>query len=129
MRPRGRFLSEPLRSDEVRAFRAAPCDQTRRIRVPFLLAAVIFVFAAKNASAQDTSTSTPSVADSIASEVRGVFERAKKCVVRIEATDDHGHLSGTGFFVDPAGIIYTSYTIGGETSDIVVCSGHGKMPA
>jgi serine protease Do len=91
-----------------------------------LLAAIAFV-SAENVGAQDAAA--PSFADSLASEIRTVFERTKKSVVRIEATDDHGQLSGTGFFVDPAGTIYTSYTIGGETSDIVVCSGSGKMPA
>ncbi|HET6408386.1 MAG TPA: S1C family serine protease, partial [Chthoniobacteraceae bacterium] len=71
----------------------------------------------------------PSVAESIANEVRTVFEKTKKCVVRIDASDEHGQLSGTGFFIDPAGTICTSYTIGGETEDIVICSGEGKMPA
>lgn len=126
MRPR-RFLSELLRRDQNRAFRTAPRSQTLRGYVPFLLAATAFVFAEKTVSAQDAPA--PSVADSLASEIRAVFERTKKSVVRIEATDDHGQLSGTGFFVDPAGTIYTSYTIGGETGDIVVCAGNGKMPA
>jgi S1-C subfamily serine protease len=85
------------------------------------------VFAGRSASAQDTAE--PTVAESIAKEIRSVFEKTKKSVVRIEASDEHGQLSGSGFFVDPAGTIYTSYTIGGESSDIVVCSGQGKLPA
>jgi serine protease Do len=106
-----------LRSHVIRGFHA-----TRSV----LLVAVC-ILGERSVSAQDTTA--PSVAESIANEVRAVFDRTKKCVVRIEATDDHGQLSGTGFYVDPAGTIYTSYTIGGETSDIVVCSGDGKMPA
>lgn len=58
-----------------------------------------------------------------------MFERVRKAVVRIEATDRHGQLSGTGFYIDPAGTLYTSYTIGGESTDLVVCSGEGKLPA
>jgi len=102
---------------------------TVRAHVRFILAVVVCVFAERSVSAQDAPAPQPTVADSLANEIRAVFERTKKSVVRIEAVDDHGQLSGTGFFVDPAGTIYTSYTIGGETSDIVVCSGNGKMPA
>lgn len=72
---------------------------------------------------------TPSVAESLAGEVRAVFERAQKAVVRIEATDRHGKLSGTGFFVDPAGTLYTSYTIGGESTAVEVRFGEKKYPA
>lgn len=70
-----------------------------------------------------------SVAESLASEVSSVFERVQKAVVRIEATDRHGRLSGTGFFIDPAGTLFTSYTIGGEGSDFEVRFGDQKYPA
>jgi serine protease Do len=72
---------------------------------------------------------TPSVAESIAAEVRSVFERTKKAVVQIQGSDEHGRFSGTGFFIDPAGTLYTSYTIGGESTDLVVCLGERKYPA
>jgi serine protease Do len=78
------------------------------------------------ASAQDA---PGSVAESLAGEVRTVFERAQKAVVRIEATDRHGPLSGTGFFVDPSGTLFTSYTIGGESTDIEVHCGTQKYTA
>lgn len=70
-----------------------------------------------------------SVAESLASEVSAVFERTKKAIVRIEATDQHGKLSGTGFFIDPAGTLFTSYTIGGESTDFEVRFGDQKFPA
>ncbi len=38
----------------------------------------------------------------IAEEVRHVFDERRSAVVRIEAFDRHGKLSGTGFFADPA---------------------------
>jgi serine protease Do len=69
------------------------------------------------------------VFDSISQEVRDVFEKSKKAVVRIEAVDDHGKLSGTGFFIDPDGTILTAYTIGGESRDITVLNGDMKFPA
>lgn len=69
------------------------------------------------------------VAENLAVEVGALFEKAKKAVVRIEATDDHGRLSGTGFFVDPAGTLFTSYTIGGESTDFEVRFGDQKFPA
>jgi len=70
-----------------------------------------------------------SVAETLAAEVHTVFEQVKKAVVRIEATDHHGRLSGTGFFIDPAGTLFTSYTIGGESTDIEVRWGDQKFPA
>ena len=64
------------------------------------------------------------VATAIGHEVRIVFEKCRDAVVKIEASDEHGDLSGTGFFIDPNGTLYTSYTIGGTSEDItVVCDG------
>src|ERR1700720_917055 len=40
----------------------------------------------------------PESATAISREVKGVFERASKAVVKIQANDEHGELSGTGFF-------------------------------
>jgi serine protease Do len=73
--------------------------------------------------------STGSVAELIGAEVREVFEKTRSAVVKIEAMDDHGMLSGTGFFIDPSGTVFTSFTIGGESNDLVVRHGRQKYPA
>jgi serine protease Do len=65
----------------------------------------------------------------IASDVQKVFETAKGAVVRIESEDQHGRLAGTGFVVDPAGIIYTAYSVAGESHDIIVELGLARYPA
>src|SRR3954471_9197360 len=57
---------------------------------------------------------------SISREVKEVFEKAGKAVVKIRGTDQHGDLSGTGFFIDPAGTIYTAYSVGGDTENLTV---------
>jgi S1-C subfamily serine protease len=62
-------------------------------------------------------------------EVKDVFERCSKAVVKIEATDQHGDLSGTGFFIDPMGTLYTSYSVGGEAENINVEYKGKKYPA
>ena len=68
--------------------------------------------------------------DSVAQEILGVFNRSKDAVVKIEAMDQrYGMLCGSGFFIDPNGTIYTAYTIGGESHDIVVSVGDKKFPA
>ena len=67
--------------------------------------------------------------DSIAQEIVGIFDHSKNAVVKIEAMDSHGLLCGSGFFIDPNGTIITSYTIGGESHDIVVSVGDKKFPA
>jgi S1-C subfamily serine protease len=67
--------------------------------------------------------------EAIQGQVQGVYEKSGPSVVRIEATDAHGRLSGTGFFIDPNGTLYTSYSVGGESDDIVVCFRGEKVPA
>src|SRR6202162_1444118 len=65
----------------------------------------------------------------ISREVKDVFDRCAKAVVKIEATDQHGQLSGTGFFVDPTGTLYTSYSVGGEADRVTVEFKDKKYPA
>src|SRR5207248_3174223 len=62
-------------------------------------------------------------------EVKDVFERCGKAVVKIEATDQHGELSGSGFFIDPMGTLYTAYSVGGEAENINVEFKGKKYPA
>jgi serine protease Do len=62
-------------------------------------------------------------------EVKDVFARCAKAVVKIEATDQHGDLSGTGFFIDPTGTLYTAYSVGGEAENITVEFKGKKYPA
>ena len=59
-------------------------------------------------------------AGAISREVKALFERCGNAVVKIHAVDEHSELSGTGFFVDPAGTIYTSYSVGGEADNFTV---------
>ncbi len=66
---------------------------------------------------------------SITAEVGKVFARSKDAVVKIEGTDHHGKLSGTGFFVDPNGTLFTSYSIGGTAWDLIVVKDDMRYPA
>jgi serine protease Do len=59
-------------------------------------------------------------AGAISREVKALFERCGNAVVKIHAVDEHSELSGTGFFVDPTGTIYTSYSVGGEADNFTV---------
>ena len=68
-------------------------------------------------------------AEAFQQQIQRLFTKARDAVVRIEAADDHGTLAGTGFFVDPNGTLLTSYTVGGDTRDIVVIVGELKYPA
>src|SRR5438046_9251510 len=90
-----------------------------------LLAKLAFLAAAASLSAQQT----PESATSLSREVKDVFERCAKAVVKIEATDQHGELSGTGFFVDPTGTLYTAYSSGGEAENVTVEFKGKKYPA
>lgn len=90
-----------------------------------MLAAFASLAAAASLSAQQT----PDSPSTISREVKDVFERCAKAVVKIEATDQHGELSGTGFFIDPTGTLYTAYSVGGEADNITVEFKGRKYPA
>src|SRR5216684_2369649 len=90
-----------------------------------LLAKLAFFAAAASLSAQPG----PESATTISREVKDVFERCAKAIVKIEATDQHGELSGTGFFVDPTGTLYTAYSVGGEAENVTVEFKGKKYPA
>jgi S1-C subfamily serine protease len=62
----------------------------------------------------------PTSATSISREVKDVFDKSAKAVVKIRGTDQYGELSGTGFFIDPAGMLYTAFSVGGDTENITV---------
>jgi S1-C subfamily serine protease len=57
---------------------------------------------------------------SISREVKDVFDKSAKAVVKIRGTDQYGELSGTGFFIDPAGTLYTAFSVGGDTENVKV---------
>src|SRR5438132_12367940 len=90
-----------------------------------LLAKLAFFAVAASLSAQPG----PDSATTISREVKDVFEHCAKAVVKIEATAQHGELSGTGFFVDPTGTLYTAYSGGGEAENVRFKFKGKKYPA
>ena len=62
-------------------------------------------------------------ASTISREVKDVFARAAHAVVKIHGVDEHSgmpDISGTGFFIDPTGTLYTAYTVGGEAENFTI---------
>src|SRR5437667_9147628 len=68
-------------------------------------------------------------ATTISQQVREVFERAAKAIVKIHGVDEHSEICGTGFFIDPTGTLYTAYTVGGEAGNFTVEFDGKKIPA
>src|SRR3954470_3947322 len=66
---------------------------------------------------------------SISREVKDIFEKSAKAVVKIRGTDQHGDLAGTGFFIDPAGMLYTAFAVGGDADDLTIEFNGKKYPA
>jgi len=95
----------------------SPLLGSRRAAIAF---ALVFCSGAGWLFAQDQSASQ---------QVREVFARAAKAVVKIHGVDEHSEICGTGFFVDPTGTIYTAYTVGGEAGNFTVEFGGKKIPA
>jgi serine protease Do len=65
----------------------------------------------------------------ISRQVKEIFNRAAKAVVKIHGVDEHSPICGTGFFIDPTGTLYTAYTVGGEAEDFTIEFNGRKYPA
>src|SRR5256712_6126362 len=65
----------------------------------------------------------------ISEHVKEIFERSAKAVVKIHGVDEHSEISGTGFFIDPTGTLYTAYTVGGEAENFTIEFNGKKYPA
>jgi serine protease Do len=106
--------------------------------------ALIFCSGATLLFAQEQSTKTPrdrvqdtlertiaqaESAATISHQVKDVFARVAKAVVKIHGVDEHSPICGTGFFIDPTGTLYTAYTVGGEAEDFTIEFNGKKYPA
>src|SRR6266404_1734046 len=68
-------------------------------------------------------------ATAISQQVKEIFQRAAKSVVKIHGVDEHSEICGTGFFIDPTGTLYTAYTVGGEAGNFTIEFDGKKYPA
>src|SRR5437762_5712683 len=68
-------------------------------------------------------------ATAISQQVKDIFARAAKAVVKIHGIDEHSPICGTGFFIDPTGTLYTAYDVGGEAGDFTIEFQGKKYPA
>src|SRR5438128_445810 len=122
-RPSGSNLVE----NQERRFRSRrlfsfPAMIIRLLFVGLLASGVAFVRAQDATPApvsEPPRTQEPSTS-SISREVKDIYEKSGKAVVKIRGTDQHGDLSGTGFFIDPAGTLYTAFSVGGDTENLTV---------
>ena len=65
----------------------------------------------------------------ISREVKDVFAHSSHAVVKIHGVDEHSDIFGTGFFIDPTGTLYTTYSVGGEAEDLTVEFNGKSYPA
>src|SRR3954469_16029318 len=71
----------------------------------------------------------PQSTTEISREVKEVFARCAKAVVKIRAVDEHSKVAGTGFFIDPAGTIYTAFSVGADADNFTVEIDGKEVPA
>jgi serine protease Do len=67
--------------------------------------------------------------ESIAARMKEIFDFNRNGVVKIQSTDPHGHIEGTGFYADSTGTIYTGLDVIGDGTNITVIQGMRKLPA
>src|SRR2546423_14527898 len=105
------------------------CDSSRRLTAvragKFAMRWLFLVICAVAPSgwAEDQSAS------SVSREVKDIFDRCKKAVVKIHGDDEHSELFGTGFFIDPTGTIYTAYSVGVGGNNFSAEFDGKKLPA
>jgi len=75
------------------------------------------------------SAASDDVLNNISNHVRNVFHQRHAAIVRVEATDSHGRLMGTGFYIDPSGTLYTLAAIVSGAKEVTVFQGDQKLPA
>jgi serine protease Do len=103
--------------------RAPEFFPARSLAVSRIAFAVSFVALVDLVCAQEQS------ATSISREVKDIFDRSAKAVVKVHGVDEHSEIFGTGFFIDPTGMIYTSYTVGGEAGNFTIEFDGRQYPA
>ena len=106
-------------------FSLAPESLSRSLRGVVSRLSVGFAFFAVAAWARAEEPSTTS----ISREVKDVFDKSAKAVVKVRGVDEHGEFAGTGFFIDPAGTLYTAFSVGGDAESLTVEFDGKKYPA
>ena len=97
----------------------------RSARLPGLpILALAAALSAATAYAEDNAPG-----DSITARVKEIFDFNRNGVVKIQSTDPHGHIEGTGFYADSSGAIYTGLDVIGDGTNITVIQGIRKLPA
>jgi len=67
--------------------------------------------------------------EAIGALITRIFESSAPAVVRVEAEDELGKVSGTGFFADADGTIFTVSSVLGDGTGVTVTHGDRKMSA
>lgn len=80
-------------------------------------------------SPQPAEIDSSEVGDAIQGAVSEVFQSAAPSVVRVESEDELGRVSGTGFFADATGIVYTLTSVVGDGLALSVSRGDQRWPA
>ena len=58
-------------------------------------------------SSAATASPNSTLSEKVSSSIRSISREQSKAVVRIRCSDSHGEINGTGFYVDPSGLICT----------------------
>lgn len=71
----------------------------------------------------------PDMATCINSQFTKIFEQSRKSIVRVQASDALGVRLGSGFFIDPTGMIYTHAGVVLNAEDVSVVFNGALLPA
>jgi serine protease Do len=56
----------------------------------------------------------------VSQEVKDIYDRSRRAVVKVHAQDEHSDIYGTGFFIDPTGTLYTANSVVGDAGNFSV---------
>jgi serine protease Do len=76
--------------------------------------------AAPTPSPAVTTQTLPPQSLSVSQEVKDIFDRNRRAVVKVHAQDEHSDIYGTGFFIDPTGTLYTANSVVGDAGNFSI---------
>jgi S1-C subfamily serine protease len=76
--------------------------------------------AAPTPSPAVTTPTQPPQSLSVSQEVKDIFDRNRRGVVKVHAQDEHSDIYGTGFFIDPTGTLYTANSVVGDAGNFSI---------
>src|SRR5581483_6580092 len=84
------------------------------------LVSIATVLAQSAPTSSNKTAAAPPAPLAVSQEVKDIYDRSRRAVVKVHAQDEHSDIYGTGFFIDPTGTLYTATSVVGDAANFSV---------